>query len=200
MSSKRKKDSSATACLGLPPQVFLSSLEKLNIRIHPQEKCSSQNEEEANDAVGGKDTPIYCSLEAMEFLRQSQSQFIALLSSELASGEDTKSKRKRKSSAEREDDNHDAIRTIMPQHIKPALQRLDFHNINIDPISESFGSAADQKDGRNKVQQSKKKRGQKAAKVKKKVNDSTMTEALMKEQEKLFAMSVVRAKEAEKGI
>ena len=199
MSSKRKKDSAA-ACLGLPPQVFLSSLEKLDIRIHPQEKIASQSKEEVIDAIDGEDTPIYCSLEAMEFLRQSQSQFIALLSSELASGEDTKSKRKRKINADHEDGNHDAIRTIMPQHIKPALQSLDFHNIDIDAVSESFGSVADQKDERNKVQQSKKKRGRKAAKVKNKVNDSTMTEALMKEQEKLFAMSVVRAKEAEKGL
>ena len=185
MSSEKKKDLAST-CPVLPPQVFEASMGKLNIQIQRNEQHTAST--------------TYCTKEAMEFLRQCHSQFVALLSSELASGQDSKPKSKRKGS-EQQNNEQDTIRTIMPNHIKPALEQLEFHDIDIDRLAEpnnpiANGTAGGQQTSSKSLNNGKRR---KAASVKKSLNNSAMTEDLLKEQEKLFAMSVAKARKSEKG-
>ena len=167
---------------------------------------------------------ILCTKEAMEFLRQAHSQFVGLLSSELASGQDcdsdtkskkrqklmrTKTKTKTEASKDGSDDNENSIRIIVPSLIKPALERLEFHEINIDSLDD-IGTDADESSTKNNqtaltgtgtVSSTKRSRTNqrnasksKASRVKKSLLNSATTEELLKEQEKLFASSVAKAK------
>ena len=169
---------------------------------------------------------IQCTKEAMEFLRQAHSQFVGLLSSELASGQDcdsdtkskkrqkrtrtktkTKTKTKTEASKDGSDDNENSIRIIVPSLIKPALERLEFHEINIDSLDD-IGTDADESSTKNNqtartgtASSTKRSRTNqrnasksKASRVKKSLLNSAMTDELLKEQEKLFASSVAKAK------
>ena len=176
---------------------------------------------------------IQCTKEAMEFLRQAHSQFVGLLSSELASGQDcdsdtkskkrqkrtrtkTKTKTKTEASKDGSDDNENSIRIIVPSLIKPALERLEFHEINIDNLDDIGTDADAHKDtndesstknnqtartGTGTASSTKRSRTNqrntsksKASRVKKSLLNSAMTDELLKEQEKLFASSVAKAK------
>ncbi len=201
----KKKKVSAASCPILPPQVFETSLAKLNIHI-ARPKVSNESTTGSTELDGGGGSTVYCTAEAMEFLRQCHSQFVALVSSELASGQDSVPMKKRKASEKDGDNGANTIRTIMPNHIKPALERLEFHDINLEIFEELQNSSAGGMDsgaikGKSKVtpkSEPSSRKQSKATRVKNSIKNSAMTEALMKEQEKLFAMSVARAKESQK--
>eukprot|EP00979_Chaetoceros_neogracilis_P005252 scaffold932_cov278-Chaetoceros_neogracile.AAC.2 len=166
--------------LTLTPQVFAPSVAKLNIQL-----ASSQNDTNSDSASRGDiphdshEHPTYCTIEAMEFLRQAHGQFVALVSSEMASGEEDPKKKVAKI-------DNDAVRTILPKKVKIALERLDFFDIASSPYVNDDSSGAG---GGSK-------RGTKAARVKKTVKNVAMTEELLKEQERLFAISAAKMKDS----
>jgi hypothetical protein len=196
MPPKKRKLSGST--LMLTPQVFEASVAQLNIHV-----VSSVAGEPRNDSgsVSATDTrksnadtlskkPILCSKEAMEILRQAHGQFVALLSSEMASGDDSKKKQKQKKKSDNSHSDSDSIRTIMPKHVKIALERLEFIDIASSPHI-NFDDSAGASGGSEK--------GAKTARVKKNVKNSAMTEDLLKEQERLFAMSAAKMKDLSGG-
>jgi len=184
---KRKLPSTLT----LTPQVFEASVAQLHIQV-----ASSKNDINSNSTASKNVTDqdhensTYCTIEAMEFLRQAHGQFIALVSSEMASGEDGPKKKGRQTTKLDHDRNEsDTIRTIMPKKVKIALERLDFFDIATSPHINDDSSGAG---GGSK-------RGAKAARVKKSVKNVARTEELLKEQERLFAMSAAKMKDSSGG-
>mmetsp|Transcript_5676 Transcript_5676/g.8617 ORF Transcript_5676/g.8617 Transcript_5676/m.8617 type:complete len:189 (+) Transcript_5676:126-692(+) len=173
----------------MTPQVFEASVAQLNIHLVSSVAGESSNDSGSVSATDRRKSNadtitkkhIFCSKEAMEILRQAHGQFVALLSSEIASGEDASKKSHSDS---------DSIRTIMPKHVKVALERLEFVDIASSPHI-NFDDSAGASGGSEK--------GAKTARVKKNVKNRAMTEELLKEQERLFAMSAAKMKDSSGG-
>jgi len=203
----------------LPPQIFEASVAKLNIHVGVgQHATTTTTIINTNNPTSNS---ITCTNEAMEFLRHAHGQFVALISSELASGQDSKPKRKRKNvdvdvSVVEEENGENEIRTIMPKHVKTALERLEFHDILASTGLNENECMDDDGDQDKKMGMkpnvttkstttnitvtaptiSKAAKRRKVTKMKELLKDDATTADLLKEQEQLFARSAAKAKEA----
>ena len=169
-------------------------------------------------------TRIVCTNEAMEILRICHGQFISLIASELASGargnETNKhirnSKLKKKLMKEEKQDDNDCfdremsssearVRSILPQHVMDALENLEFNHIIVSDVksrmelcSSNQQKIIEKKDDNSKerktITNNNEQHRKKKQKLKKALKNSSMTADLLEEQEKLFAMSVEKAK------
>jgi hypothetical protein len=197
----------------LSPQVFEESIAKLNLHILPsvvnpknttrQQHCSFEENREIeltkNDHDRHDNPQILCTKEAMEILRHCHGKFIALLSSELVSCY-CQTCGKESSSCPCDDDEEggggakgDSIKTIMPKHVKMALERLDFQQIVSSPkFNDIYTRIMAQ--GWNKTKKTT--NTTESTRIKKAVKNSANAQDLLKEQERLFAMSAAKMKEA----
>ncbi len=202
----RKRNHSRFSNL-LTPQTFLSSLSKLN--VVPQSTSISSSSTSSRRSVDGdrveEGIKIVCTNEAIELLRQFHGQFVSMVSSELASGDRSKGKkrnvkekkRKLKHSIKEEETSstEGEVRSILPQHVLDALDKLEFQNIIQDirlimNDNDKSTSTGDSKDSKNTSPSSSKKRS-----IKKAFKNVSMTAELLAEQEKLFAMSAAKIKD-----
>jgi Class 2 transcription repressor NC2, beta subunit (Dr1) len=218
---KLKMTSNFTSNL-LSPQVFEESLAKLNLRILPpssggvvvqdpntsietQHNNSLDDENTVQDSTDdirrNENQQIYCTKEAMEILRHCHGQFIALLASELVSSycklcgkESSSCSCDGKGGGGGRGEMGDSIRTIMPKHVKVALEQLEFQPIVSSPkFMEIYARVATE--GTHKAQKARA-NTTKSTRIKKVVKNIAMEEDLLKEQERLFALSAAKMKDA----
>jgi len=272
--SRKRKHVEATPKFLLSPSMFLSSIAKLNIvavgatahstavqlgkgndgggqggdlvQVQSQVQGQVRGEQEEGEAT----ERIEFTNEAIELLRRCHEQFIALLSSELASGERNSSSATNSSSKKTKRKSNDnvnkggagdavEIRSILPQNIVEALDNLEFHDIasqirllmqknndedgrnNVNNYcngkkTNGKGDSGDAKvhdnqdasittsgnNRRSTIRQSKdgKKSSSRANKRKMKAawKNDEQTAELLKEQERLFALSVEKARLSKK--
>eukprot|EP00557_Chaetoceros_sp_GSL56_P001131 CAMPEP_0176487850 /NCGR_PEP_ID=MMETSP0200_2-20121128/6373_1 /TAXON_ID=947934 /ORGANISM="Chaetoceros sp., Strain GSL56" /LENGTH=235 /DNA_ID=CAMNT_0017884749 /DNA_START=28 /DNA_END=735 /DNA_ORIENTATION=+ len=185
----------------LSPQVFQESIAKLNVHIIPSDtnldKLTHQSNPSENDLGAENNThtsqeQILCTKEAMEVLRQIHGQFIALLASELVSSHCHNCGKEPSSSCSCDKGRGvggegDKIKTIMPKHIHLALERMKFNHVYTRIIMA---------EGTNKSQTTATTIDSTRTKIKKAVQNSAISEDLLKEQERLFATSAAKMREA----
>lgn len=214
-STKKMKTTSNFNLNLLSPQVFEQSLAKLNLRTVPSgggiedqtvksQHNNSQDEnsvKDANDLGYHGNQEIFCSKEAMEILRHCHGQFIALLASELVSSycklcgkESSSCSCDGKEGGGGGGEMGDSIKTIMPKHVKMALEQLEFQPIVSSPkFMEIYARVTTE--GTNKIQKTSA-NTTKSTRIKKAVKNIAMEEDLLKEQERLFALSAAKMKDA----
>lgn len=162
---------------------------------------------------------VSCTKEAMEILRQCHGQFIALLASELATSSsctdnDTHSscrkdpcmssrhhpERRAKVGGQNESaetaavETEQTVKTITPTHVKIALERLDFQSIVSSPKFHELYTRMMNNEGAGKRKGVAK--GTDSARIKKAVKNRAMMADLLKEQERLLALSADKLKHA----
>lgn len=204
-----KADKADTTIL-IPPSAFEVGAAKLN--IHARSGCSNADGciHLHNRDTAKSNRTIFCDNETMEYLRHCQGQFVALVASDLAScdkysartdsgtlGVSTK-KRKRKPSKEKEQaEEKDVIKTIKPEDVMDSLKRLEFQEI-VAKLKSIEASKRDSESGSNTKSASMSKPANRKRQAKKKLMDAfkntSSTADLLKEQERLFAMSASKAK------
>ncbi len=243
----RKRKHAATPNLLLSPSVFLSSIAKLNIIAADADAGATAGATDATTSNDQGEERIEFTNEAIELLRICHGQFVALVSSELASGErkgegNSSSKRTklRKSTKANKCDDGDTtkdnnengsagtveIRSIVPQNIIEALDSLEFNNIasqvrllmvknesggggcmvgNSKACSQDKNASTTSTSGKNRqssqisVNDGKKSSSRaKKKKMKEAWKNDAVTAELLKEQERLFALSVEKAKLSKK--
>lgn len=182
MSNSKEKESVEYGSIPLiPPSTFQTALEKMNVyvdelprQVHPEE--------------------ITCTPKALEVLRNCHGQFIALLASELVLCDDEKQAKNRKTD---EVEVSERVRTLMPKDVTTGLQRLEFQDIllklqQISDDTDTFNRKS------NSLLKSASSSEKKTAKRKRKgpfKNSTLSEEELAQEQDRLFALSVEKAKE-----
>jgi len=175
MADTNKKEPSEYESIPLlPPSTFQKALEMMNVFV--------------DESGRGKSEEIACTPKALEILRNCHGQFVALLASELVSCEEGTPAKNRKTGGE---DMGERVRTIMPKDVTAALQRLEFHDI-LSKLQEK--SDDDAKGLLNSALPSEKKTSKRKRKGPFK-NSTKSEEELVQEQERLFALSVAKAKE-----
>jgi hypothetical protein len=235
MSRKRKQSTSNV----LSPQLFLSSVAKLNIVAESKKKSTSPSSSSSSQRLieEKKGEKVVYSNEAIELLRQCHGQFLSLVSSELASGESriksasNKKKKKKRNDVSNNDEEEEeaAVRYIVPSCVVEALENLEFHDIATETqllmnknkeddgaggygvgdkkvkckeksscrISKDNSSSNDVfEDSTGKTRRvsagtAKRKR----KRIKNAFKNVAMTAELLREQEKLFALSAAKAKD-----
>mmetsp|Transcript_25816 Transcript_25816/g.39562 ORF Transcript_25816/g.39562 Transcript_25816/m.39562 type:complete len:222 (-) Transcript_25816:38-703(-) len=200
----------------IPPTAFEVGAAKLNIHA----SSGYLNDEgfiqldEINTAKLKR--TIYCDNEAMDYLRHCQGQFVALVASDLASCDTDASKRtdnsspsggatkkrKRKQNKEKEQsEEKEVIKTIKPEDVMDALKRLEFHEI-VTKLESIEANKRDSESGPSSKSASLSKPANRKRQAKKKLmaafKNTSSTADLLKEQERLFALSASKFKDRSK--
>lgn len=172
MSNKRSSSSNDLSLL--PPSAFQMAMEKMNLSV------DEPNEQKYT-----------CTPKALEILRHCQGQFVALVASELAiCDEDNVSKNDAV-----DDVNFERVRNINANNVMAALKRLEFHDIisQLENDNVKKGSATvHDKEPKSKVQIKKREKRKRSAVLK---GSDLSEEELIREQDRLIALSIQRAKD-----
>lgn len=159
-------------------QAFQTSLSKIGIEFKPTKvQLSRQDSEPAP-----KTNALNCDAEAIELLRQCHGYFVSIVASELATGQEGAEKKSNETSKHKSSDNEvEVIRSVLPRHVNSALKKLDFDEI-----------ASTKQISTIKEIETKANRGEKSKKSLNK--NAKSTEELLREQERLLAISAAKMK------
>lgn len=176
---KRKKESDRS---NISQQAFQSCLSKIGIEFKPTKvQLSEQDSEQASET-----NALHCDAEAIELLRQCHGYFVSIVASELATGQQGTEKKSNITSRHKSsDDEIEVIRSVLPRNVDSALKKLGFDDIASE---KQMCTIKNIETKANRVEKSKKKSLNKNA---------TSTEELLREQERLLAMSAAKMKNSQ---
>lgn len=177
---KRKRESDHS---NISHQAFQTSLSKIGIELKPTKvQLSEQDSEQAS-----KTNALNCDAEAIELLRQCHGYFVGIVASQLATGQEgTENKSNETSRHKSSDDNIEVIRSVLPRNVDFALKKLGFDDID---SAKQLCTIT-----KTKIE-TKANRGEKSKKSFNK--NAPSTKELLREQERLLAISAAKMKKSQ---